>query len=167
MPSPLKPLLCRHEFYWSERHRADRCHRCGKTQAADVLDTPASFEALPEASWRVGDDRTTFASGGRVEAMDNAFFDIPAIGDPPPATAPARRSSPSAKVLKAQALERREKLLTLLDRLAEGGQPSRQDSLDVVLAVIEDAHSADPVLFGPDAVAYFARLHEARGGLIF
>jgi hypothetical protein len=52
-------------------------------------------------------------------------------------------------------------------RLAEGGQPSRRDSLDVVLAVIEDAHSADPALFGPGAVAYFARLHEARGGLIF
>ena len=77
------------------------------------------------------------------------------------------RRPPSAKALKAQALERRENLLALLDRIAEGGQPSRRDSLDAILAVIEDAHSADPVLFGSDAAGHFARLHEARSGLIF
>jgi len=77
------------------------------------------------------------------------------------------RRPPSAKALKAQALERRENLLALLDRIAEGGQPSRRDSLDAILAVIEDAHSADPVLFGLDAAGHFARLHEARSGLIF
>ncbi|MGV8929364.1 MAG: hypothetical protein ACOH1E_06400 [Brevundimonas sp.] len=69
--------------------------------------------------------------------------------------------------MKAQAAERREKLLALLEQIADGGQPSRQDSLDALLAVIEDAHSADPVLFGSDAAGHFARLHEARGGLIF
>ncbi|MDP3801702.1 hypothetical protein [Brevundimonas sp.] len=167
MPSPLKPLLCRHEFYWSERHRADRCHRCGKTRAAELPDAFTAFEVVADASSRVEGDRATFASAPRPGPMDSAFFDIPAIDGAPSATVRAMRSSPSAKVLKAQALERREKLLALLDRLAEGGQPSRQDSLDVVLAVIEDAHSADPVLFGPEAVAHFARLHEARSGLIF
>ena len=38
MLSPLKPLLCRHDFYWSERHLSDRCRRCGKLQAAEALD---------------------------------------------------------------------------------------------------------------------------------
>jgi hypothetical protein len=65
-------------------------------------------------------------------------------------------------VLKAQAQERRESLLDLLDRLAEGVRPTREEAIDAVLAVIEDAHSANPVLFGPDAAGHFARLHEAR-----
>ncbi len=84
----------------------------------------------------------------------------------PTVTVPIRRPL-SAKALKAQAQERRENLLALLDRIADGGQPSRKDSLDAILAVIEDAHSADPVLFGQDAAGHFARLHDARGGLIF
>ena len=98
--------------------------------------------------------------------LDSAFFDIPAPDVRPEPGVPMRRT-PSSKVLKAQALERRENLLALLDRIAEGGQPSRKDSLDVVLAVIEDAHSADPVLFGSEAAGHFARLHDARSGLIF
>jgi len=103
-------------------------------------------------------------AGGPV---DSAVFDIPPADPVPSAAAVPVRHTPSAKVLKAQAIERRETLLALLDRIAEGGQPSRRDSLDVVLAVIEDAHSADPVLFGSDAAGHFARLHEARSGLIF
>jgi hypothetical protein len=99
--------------------------------------------------------------------IDSTFFDIPAAEAFQPATTPAVRPSPSAKVLKAQALERRENLLALLDRIADGGQPSRRDSLDVLLAIIEDAHSADPVLFGSEAAGHFAKLHEARSGLIF
>jgi hypothetical protein len=96
-----------------------------------------------------------------------AFFDIPvAEASKPTVTVPIRRPV-STKALKAQAQERRENLLALLDRIAEGGQPSRKESLDVILAVIEDAHSSDPVLFGSDAAAHFARLHDARGGMIF
>ena len=38
MLSPLKPLLCRHAYYWSERHGSDRCRRCGKLQAGEALD---------------------------------------------------------------------------------------------------------------------------------
>lgn len=168
MPSPLKPLFCRHEFYWSERHRSDLCRRCGKTR---VVDSPAQTATLtgPEPAMTSGADDGSFVldapdAGGPV---DPGFFDIP-LADParPAAVAPVRRP-PSAKVLKAQALERREGLLALLDRIAEGGQPSRRDSLDAVLAVIEDAHSADPVLFGSEAAGHFARLHEARSGLIF
>ena len=148
MLSPLKPLLCRHEFYWSERHRADRCRRCGKTQAADGLEAIAPFE--------------TTDAVGRLAPLPEGFFDIPSGDSPPPVSAAPVRHTPSAKVLKAQARERRESLSVLLDRLVEGAQLSRQDALDAILAVIEDAHSADPVLFGPEAVDHFARLHEAR-----
>jgi len=163
MPSPLKPLLCRHEFYWSERHRSDLCRRCGKTRVAAE---PVLAEALAGAG-PGGGGIGLIEDHDAIGPLDRAFFEIPAAdGTPPEATVPVRRT-PSSKVLKAQALERRENLLTLLDRIAEGGQPTRRDSLDVILAVIEDAHSADPVLFGSDAAGHFARLHEARSGLIF
>lgn len=167
MLSPLKPLLCRHEFYWSERHRADRCRRCGKTQAVERQESSAGLTNGEEPSPSVDDVLRSFAAEGAREGTDSAFFDIPTLEQPKPAAARPRSHGPSAKVLKAQASERRENLLALLDRIAVGGQPSRQESLDVLLAVIEDAHSADPVLFGSNAASHFAKLHEARSGLIF
>ena len=164
MLSPLRPLLCRHEFYWSERHRSDLCRRCGKTRVAAE---PEFSNAIPGAGSRDAEAPFLVDDQDASGPLDSAFFDIPASdGALPEPKVPIRRT-PSAKVLKAQALERRENLLALLDRIAEGGQPSRKDSLDVILAVIEDAHSADPVLFGSDAAGHFARLHDARSGLIF
>jgi len=139
MLSPLKPLLCRHDFYWSERHRADRCRRCGKT--CEPVSATGPLKPLPAA-------------------------EPPAWEDPGAVAGRPARPRPGAKALKAQALERRANLLTLLERIAEGGQPSRQESLDALLGVIEDAHSADPVLFGSGAAGHFARLHDARQGLI-
>ena len=162
MLAPLRPLLCRHDFYWSERHGSDRCRRCGKRQAAEAVDvltgeplgvavaaravaaTPLTLDALPEF---------TPAGGGFI-----GF-------EGPRARLAARTPQtirPSGKALKAQAEERREGLLDLLERLAEGVRPTREEAIDAVLAVIEDAHSANPVLFGPDAAGHFARLHEAR-----
>jgi len=163
MLSPLKPLLCRHEFYWSERHRSDLCRRCGKTRVAAE---PGYSTSLPAEGSR---ETEPFLIDSHEAAgpLDSAAFEIPSSdGAMPAPRVPMNRTS-SSKVLKAQARERRENLLALLDRIAEGGQPSRKDSLDVILAVIEDAHSADPVLFGAEAAGHFARLHEARKGLIF
>ena len=168
MLSPLKPLLCRHEFYWSERHRSDLCRRCGKTQvAAEPADQEPFVASSNDTPFREAETSAILAEQDAIGPMDSAFFDIPAAEQAPPVEkVPVRRVS-SSKVLKAQALERRENLLALLERMAEGGLPSRRDSLDVVLAVIEDAHSADPVLFGQEAAGHFARLHDARSGLIF
>lgn len=163
MLSPLKPLLCRHEFYWSERHRADLCRRCGKVQAASE---PAMADAFPSMATVGPETAVLIDDPDSIGVLDRAFFDIPASEGPAPELVPVRRA-PSSKVLKAQARERRDNLLALLDRIADGGQPNRKDTLDVILAVIEDAHSADPVLFGSDAAGHFARLHEARSGLIF
>lgn len=164
MLSPLKPLLCRHEFYWSERHRSDLCRRCGKTQVAAE---PTMAEAFPSMA-PVGPESVVLIDDpDTIGPLDRAFFEIPASEDSAPEPKIPVRRTPSSKVLKAQAGERRDNLLALLDRIAEGGQPSRRESLDVILAVIEDAHSADPVLFGSDAAGHFARLHDARSGLIF
>jgi hypothetical protein len=164
MLSPLRPLLCRHEFYWSERHKSDLCRRCGKTRVAAE---PEFAIPLSAAGSRETEPAILIDDPEATGPLDSAFFEIP----PSDGLAPARkvpiRRTPSSKVLKAQARERRENLLALLDRIAEGGQPSRKDSLDAILAVIEDAHSADPLLFGADAAGHFARLHEARSGLIF
>jgi len=146
MLSPLKPLLCRHDYYWSERHGCERCRRCGKTQPVQSEPDP-----VVDAATTVHSDRQPV---GRTAGGD--FLDVHRL-------APAEsRPAPSAKVLRAQARERREALLALLDQLASGRQPSRLQAIDAVLAVIEDAHSADPVLFGSEAAAHFARLHEAR-----
>ena len=143
MQLPLKPLLCRHDFYWSERHGSDRCRRCGKRRPAEALDV------------LIG------------EPMGVAGMSRGATGS---ATAPtARRAArspesmrPGAGALQAQAQERRDRLPGLLERLVAGVQPTREEAIDAVLAVIEDAHSADPLLFGGDAAGHFARLHEAR-----
>ncbi len=164
MLSPLRPLLCRHEFYWSERHRSDLCRRCGKTRVAAE---PEPVEALSVAGSRDVEAPFLIDDRDAIGPLDSSFFDIPASGGLLPEPKVPVRRTPSAKALKAQALERRDNLLALLDRIAEGGQPSRKESLDVILAVIEDAHSADPVLFGQDAAGHFARLHDARSGLIF
>ena len=147
MLSPLKPLLCRHDFYWSERHLSERCRRCAKLRAAETVRVAASPlvdplpASIPVAGILVDFDEATLRS---VRS---------------PATI-----RPSAKVLKAQARERRDRLLGLLDRLVQGARPTREEAIDAVLAVIEDAHSAEPVLFGPDAAGQFARLYRARSG---
>lgn len=159
MLSPLKPLLCRHDFFWSERDGSDRCRRCGKLQEAAPVETPVQLPFASEAG--VKPVRPPAPEMG--PPVEDSFLDIPVFHDP----LPPRRAAASDKVLKAQAKLRREALLALLERLAQGRQPTREDAIDAVLAVIEDAHSAEPVLFGDAAATHFAKLHEARAGLIF
>jgi hypothetical protein len=163
MLSPLKPLLCRHDFYWSERHGSDRCRRCGKRQAAEAIDvlTGEPFGGLAEESRRAlpvtAAPLVLDALPGFTPAADR--FGAAKPGAPARSPMPMR---PSTKALKVQAQDRRDRLPGLLTRLAEGVRPTREEAIDAVLAVIEDAHSADPVLFGADAAGHFARLHEAR-----
>jgi len=147
MLSPLKPLLCRHDFYWSERHLSERCRRCGKCRAPEA-DGVARAASPPVAGLP-----------GFVPP-EGVFIDF---GErrPRPLRSPGA-FRPSTRALKAQARERRETLLDWLDRLAGGARPTREEAIDGVLALIEDAHSAEPVLFGADAAGHFARLQEAR-----
>lgn len=142
---PLNSLLCRHDYFWSERHRSDRCRRCGRMRAAaDVNPGMAETVSRP------------------ITPPKQPVLDAPATVSAP-AVRPRIRSSD--KALKAQARARRTSLLDSLERLADGDELTRREVVDAVMAVIEDAHSADPVLFGPEAVARFARLHEAREAL--
>ncbi len=162
MLSPLKPLLCRHDFYWSERHGSDRCRRCGKLRAAEAFDVVAGEPFAGNTTLKpvvcaplTLNDQPAFPSAKGV------FVGFDGRKQRSPLRSPAL-IRPSAKVLRAQARERREMLLGLLERLAQGSRPTREEAIDAVLAVIEDAHSAEPVLFGADAAGHFARLLEAR-----
>lgn len=161
MLSPLKPLLCRHDFYWSERHLSDRCRRCGKLQAAEALDLLGG-EPLGA---KIGGRSPAAPPVGRLGLDDLPDFapvaDVPDGERSRPSRLPGLMR-PSARVLKAQAVERRDRLPEALERLIQGERPTREEAIDAVLAVIEDAHSADPLIFGPGAAAQFARLHEAR-----
>ncbi|MDZ4363556.1 hypothetical protein [Brevundimonas sp.] len=69
-------------------------------------------------------------------------------------------SAPQPPTLVA-ASEPRDALLARLDALAAGSTLSRHQTLELVLAVIEDAQSSEPVLVGMVAADYFARLHAA------
>lgn len=138
---------------------------------------------------RAGDEiAVAVGASGAVAPKASAVWtrapELPALGGPPPAqtagddprtspqtaepvpkTVPAGGFRTSVLALKAQAKVRRENLLILLERLAEGSPLSQADTIDTVLAVIEDAHAAEPVLFGVGAAAQFARLNAARAGL--
>ncbi|MBA4805517.1 MAG: hypothetical protein H2038_12785, partial [Brevundimonas sp.] len=136
MRSPLKPLLCRHDWYWSERHRAERCRRCGKL--GQVETGPPPRRAPPSGP--------------------------PAAGEGRPLPAPVRFAT-APQALRREAAARRRRLPELLERLADGGVLGPEETLDAVLAIIEDGHSAEPLLFGPPAAVQFARLREARFAL--
>jgi hypothetical protein len=49
MLAPLNSFLCRHDFYWSERHGAERCRRCAKLRESEkpVHAEPLRFDAPP------------------------------------------------------------------------------------------------------------------------
>ena len=139
---PLNSLLCRHDYFWSERHRSDRCRRCGRMRAAPEVSPSLAETSVP----------SILPPGG-------------GLAEPVSAPAVRPRVRASEKALKAQARARRTALLDSLERLADGDELTRREVVDAVMAVIEDAHSADPVLFGPEAVAQFARLQDAREAL--
>lgn len=164
--SPLKPLLCRHAYYWSERHLADRCRRCGKKRASGDVDVDASGAdgpAAPAAGTREPEP-PAFTGPPPVQAPGNDPRTGPQTEEPVPKSVSAGGLKTGALVLKAQAKVRRENLLSLLERLADGSPLSQADAIDTVLAVIEDAHAAEPVLFGVGAAEQFARLNAARAG---
>lgn len=47
MLAPLNSFLCRHDFYWSERHGAERCRRCAKLRESEkpTRAEPLRFDA--------------------------------------------------------------------------------------------------------------------------
>lgn len=134
MLSSLMPLLCRHEVYWSERHKSGRCRRCGKLQP----------QPLDVAEYTIG--------LGREDGGDGIVLELPK----------AVRAKAAPKAPTVQPGDRREALLSSLQQLAEGRRPTCDEALDLVLAVVEDARSPDPVLFGAEAAGHFAQLDATR-----
>lgn len=140
---PFRPFLCRHDFYWSERHGGDRCRRCGSVREA----------------------RDSGAMAGGLAALLAADDEAAAFAPPPPATEALLENwerdepapTPPAPVGLSGA-----SLLDRLDELIAGGELSRAQTIETLLAVIEDGQSSDPVLFGPSAATWFARLNSAR-----
>jgi len=146
MSFKLKSLVCSHEFYWSERRRLERCRLCGKTQAGVTPSVPVQVPATPALT----------AELRPPQARDNS-----AAALSPPPMRPVR-SQVSEKVLRAEAWKRRRELPTLLSEVASGAELKNTQMIDAILGVIEDAHSSDPVLFGPSAAIYLTMLQQAR-----
>ena len=76
------------------------------------------------------------------------------------------RAERSHRILSAQSRHRRDNLIGTLNRLAAGERLRPRESLDLVMAVIEDAHSSDPVLFGPHVAGHYAALEKAKRAMI-
>lgn len=146
--APLSNMLCRHEFYWSERHHSDRCRRCGLMREGE---RPGG-EMYPPAT--VGDVEVACSQAGLVDwrrpRMAGMLDETPA------------HAGPSASDLHRQTEERRRALPELLQAIANGGELSRSNILDMAMALIEDGHSSDPQVFGPRAAEHFATLNAAR-----
>lgn len=113
-------LLCRHTWYWSERHATDRCRRCGKL--ADREAAAAAPESEPVAS--------------------------PQVVTSQPFLLNSQRKSRS--------------LLERLDLLKDGADLSREEVLQTVVDLIEEAQTARPRLTAEVAAQYHAALEGAR-----
>lgn len=139
----LNSILCRHDFYWSERHHSDRCRRCGLVRAAQDSG-PAMVGGLAALLAADDDDLEIPPSApvGLIKDWDRADD----AGAPEPGAVGLHGSQ----------------LLNRLDDLIAGGELSRAQTIETLLAVIEDGQSSDPVLFGPSAATWYARLHRAR-----
>lgn len=149
MTNTLQSLLCRHTWYWSERHSADRCRRCGKVNSEGSA--------------------TTVAVSPGVEVSPGLAVS-PGVEDPPTiAVPPADEAAPTISVSPAVEVSSSATrpqgpppLRERLDTLARGGELSRDEILLTVIELIEDAQTTRPQLDGAAAAHYFAVLNGAR-----
>jgi hypothetical protein len=162
MLSPLKSLMCRHDFFWSERSGCDRCRRCGARRdhsaeaaaqgdefAIPAIDSPAVPPPPPVQSSPSVFQPTVVEWSQQPASTEGSVFERPR---PVSAPQPPTLVAPS---------EPRDALLARLDALTAGSTLSRNQTLELVLAIIEDTQSSEPVLVGMVAADYFARLHAA------
>ncbi len=171
-------FLCRHDFYWSERHRSDRCRRCGhlrgvegvgQTQTGSLAALLAADDEAPGAPATTTPQPQRdpiFEDWDRIEGDQPVMpaeyvFDAPVqpgpAAEPKPARAPKPGPGPVPSVRNGGGT-----LLGRIEHLASGGELSRTETIETLLALIEDGQSSDPVLFGPSAAEWYARLYAAR-----
>jgi hypothetical protein len=121
MLAPLNSFLCRHDFYWSERHGAERCRRCAKLRQNDkpTHGEPLRFDAAP--------------SRPVAEVMD---FPELTPREVAPAALPARPADLKTRIeqlAQGQSLDRAATLKLLLD-LIEDGQSADPQIVGVTAA---------------------------------
>ena len=106
MLAPLNSLLCRHDFYWSERHGAERCRRCAKLRDTDKLThaEPLRFD-VPEP---------------RPAAEVMPFPDMVARGASPAFAATDDLKTRIQHLADGQALDRVATLQLVLDMIEDG-----------------------------------------------
>ena len=179
-------FLCRHDFYWSERHRADRCRRCGHLRAEDgqasnrtgslaalLAEGDAAFDAgfIPAPPPRrdpIFEDWDRLDAAQPVMPADYAFTPEvrpEPVSEPEPEPTPAPAPPAETPVIPTPVPSIRNggsSLLSRIEHLASGGELSREETVDTLLALIEDGQSSDPVVFGSTAAAWYARLYAAR-----
>ncbi len=152
-------FLCRHDFYWSERHRADRCRKCGATRSGSENQAPADggLAALLAVEDSQLEDRF-FQSAPQVD--DTLLEDWDRVDAAQATTTPAPApATPAPRAINGKAGG---SLVDRIEHLAAGGDLSRAETIETLLALIEDGQSSDPVVFGPSAAVWYARLHQAR-----
>lgn len=169
-------FLCRHDFYWSERHRADRCRRCGHVRASEGTGPTqvGSLAALlaaddggdPETRSSPPTGDSLLEDWDRIDAaqpvMPPQYAFEPKV-QPETEPAPAPKAKPKPKSQPAPSVRNGgSTLLNRLEHLASGGALSRDEAIETLLALIEDGQSSDPVVFGPTAATWYARLHNGR-----
>jgi len=163
MLSPLKSLMCRHDFFWSERSGCDRCRRCGaRRDHAGEASTTAETDpfAIPpvHGEQSVGSGfQPTLVEWSRPVPEQAAASTPESVFERP--RDPLAQAVPAPTLVAAS--DPRDVLLARLDALIAGGTLSRAQTLELVQSVIEDAQSSEPVLVGMVAADYYARLHAA------
>ena len=172
--------LCRHDFYWSERHRADRCRRCGHLRASEGTGPTQAGSLAALLAADDSDDLETrviptspprdsiFEDWDRIDAVQPvmpAQYAFEPEVQPEAEPAPAPKAKPKSLPTPAPVPSVRNGGSTLLNRiehLTSGGELSRDETIETLLALIEDGQSSDPVVFGPSAAMWYARLHNGR-----
>lgn len=182
-------FLCRHDFYWSERHRSDRCRRCGHLRAGEGVGPTqvgglAALLAADEEAEQELENRfipappprrdPIFENWDRIHAeqpvMPPEYVFLPptssepeqavqieAEPEPAPVATPMAAPTPVPSIRNGGS-----SLLARIEHLASGGELSRDETIETLLALIEDGQSSDPVVFGPTAAVWYARLYGAR-----
>ncbi|HEV2081122.1 MAG TPA: hypothetical protein VGR32_01585 [Brevundimonas sp.] len=72
----LQSIFCRHAWYWSERHRADRCRHCGKmadsagaTATAREAFAPPPVAAAPARPFELASQRRARSLFERLDML--------------------------------------------------------------------------------------------------
>lgn len=152
MLAKVERLVCRHEFYWSERRRRERCFKCGATRQApssSLTSARRSGSAVEGDSPRftcLSDDVDEGALSTRPGAMRSELKLISQA-------APERTVAPRVPKTRTPAggvtgSDRRMTLLGRLLDLAGGADLERSETIEAVIALIDDANSSDPIIFG-------------------